>query len=138
MKSKYFEIHELMPKKLFEEVKEEVLWRMVPEQLIDNIDRLKEMFNEGSMTINDYYWDGQREWSGLRTKDSKLYSEGSMHSVMGATDSVWSDYSVDEIRMYIMNHQDKFPGIRRIEGEVNWLHQDIKETGRRRIYVFHK
>jgi len=134
--SKKFEIHELVPKTLFNNVHEEALWRMVPEQLIDNVDRLKDTFNEGTMTINNYYWGGDREWSGLRTKESPWYSEHSMHTVFGATDSVWSSYSAEEVRKYILANQHKFPGIRRIEGNVSWLHQDIKETGMGEIYVF--
>jgi hypothetical protein len=109
---------------------------MVPKQLIDNIDALKQTFNEGTMTINNYAWGGDRQWSGLRTSNSPYYSPTSMHTVFGATDSVWSDYSAEEVRKYILEHQNKFPGIRRIEADVNWLHQDIKYTGKSDIYVF--
>lgn len=125
MKSKYFKIHELVPKALFKK-KGEACWRYIPQTLIDSIDKLKERFPEGSMTINNYFWGGKREWSGLRTPDSKWFSATSMHSFMMAVDIVFSKYTAEEVRKDIMDNPEVYPHIKGLELEVNWVHIDVR------------
>ena len=136
MRSKFFKIHELVPRDLFETIHEDVLWRMIPTEVIETIDRLKETFSNGSMTINNYFWNGEREWSGLRIKGSPFYSSGSQHTVLNAIDAVFSDYTAEDVRSYIMAHQSRFLHITRLEDGVEWLHFDIKETRNSSIVLF--
>lgn len=136
MKSKYFKIHELVPRVLYELLHEDALWRLLDEDLIKSIDTLKEKFPKGTMTINSYMWNGNREWSGIRTKGSKYYSETSQHSLGNAIDAVFSHYSAEEVRLYVLNNQEEFPLIKRIENKVNWLHIDLKNTGKDGIIMF--
>lgn len=136
MRSKFFKIHELVPRDLFETIHEDVLWRMIPTEIIETIDKLKETFSNGSMTINNYFWDSDREWSGLRTKGSPYYSSGSQHTLFNAIDAVFSDYKAEDVRSYILSHQSRFLHITRLEDEVEWLHFDIKETGNSAIVLF--
>jgi len=51
MKSKYFEIHELVSKDMYH-LKGEKAWRYVHKDLIKAIDTLKERFPNGTATIN--------------------------------------------------------------------------------------
>ena len=136
MKSKYFKIHELVPKNLFGNIHEDVLWRIVPFEIIITIDTLKETFSNGTMTINNYIWGGNREWSGLRSRDSSYFSETSQHCLFNAIDAVFSDYTAEYIRNYIIANQDKFPHIKRLEDKVTWLHFDTKKTGKKEIVIF--
>jgi hypothetical protein len=135
-KCKHFAIHELVPKQMFLEIHEDALWKIFDDGLLMMLDKLKETFPHGSMSINDYFWNGKREWSGIRTKDSKYYSSGSMHSVGQAFDIVFSEYDVGSIRNYILLHQDEFEYITRMEDKVNWLHIDCKHTGKDEIILF--
>jgi len=125
MHSKYFKIHELVPKKMFEKYGE-AAWRYVDPRLIESIDKLKEHFNLGTMTINNYFWGGNREWSGIRTPESHYYSFGSQHSYANAIDAVFSHYSEEEVRNYIIDNKDLFPHIKGIELGVSWLHIDVR------------
>ena len=125
MKSKYFKIHELVPKKMYEEYGEKA-WRYVDVRLIESIDKLKEHFNLGTMTINNYYWGGNREWSGIRTPNSPNYRYGSQHSYANAFDIVFSDYSAEEVRNYILENLDEFKYIKGMELKVSWLHIDVR------------
>ena len=136
IRSKYFEIHELVPEELYHTVHEDVLWRMVPQKLIESIDQIKEKFPKGSMSINNYEWAGNRRWSGLRTVGSPWYSHGSQHTTLNAVDAVFSKYTTDEVRNYILTNPNEFTHVRRIETNVNWLHIDLKETGRQDIVTF--
>jgi len=124
VRSKYFEIHELVPRGLHERYTEKA-WKFVDVRLIEIIDNLKEHFNLGSMTINNYYWDGSREWSGIRTPDSPYYKVGSQHSYGKALDIVWSDYTTKEVRDYVLESLDKFPHIKGLE-IADWLHIDLR------------
>jgi len=135
-RSKHFKIEELVSKEVFDLIKEDVLWKLFDEKLLQTIDALKEKFPEGSMTINNWLWDGDRNQSGLRTKDSKYYSPTSQHSIGKAIDCVFSEYETDSVRQYIINNPDEFPYIKGIELDVNWLHVDVRS--RDEVLLFHK
>ena len=138
MKSKKFKIHELVPLPLYNNIKEDILWKLLDDTLLLTIDAIKEKFPNGSMTINNYKWGGDRGWSGLRTKDSKYYSEGSQHSIGKAVDCIFSEYTTDEVRDYILYHQDEFPYIGGIEMGVSWLHLDVRPRTNEKINLFYK
>lgn len=131
MLSKYFKLHELLPEEIYvymyTRVSEEVLWGLIDPKLIETIDAIKEAFPDGSMTINDYAWKGKRKWSGLRTRGSKYYSPTSQHTLGKAIDAVFSAYSTDEVRQYIIGNPEKFPHVKGIELGVSWLHVDVRD-----------
>ena len=142
-KSKYFKIYEIVDKETFIHLGD-VAWELVDWRIIETIDTLKEVFNQGTITINNYKWKGNRNWSGLRTKDSKYYSPTSMHSLsinkdggrtFKAVDCIFSHYTTKEVREYILSHQDEFPYIKRIE-VANWIHLDLRETDKDYIVLF--
>jgi len=124
MVSKHFAVHELVPKKMYDKYGEKA-WRYVDIRLIETVDKLKEHFDEGSMTINNYYWGGSREWSGIRTPESKYYSYGSQHSYANALDIVFSEYTTKEVRDYVLNNLDEFPYIKGLE-VASWVHIDVR------------
>lgn len=125
MQSKYFKIHELVPKHIYYKFGDNA-WRFIDEKLIETIDTLKEHFSSGTITINNYSWGGDREWSGLRTPESIFYSETSMHSFGKAVDMVFSDYSSDEVRLYIKKNKIYFPHVKGIEEDITWVHLDVR------------
>jgi len=140
MVSKHFKLYEVFPRGLYNLlvniVPAEVMWRMVNPKLVATIDKLKEKFPDGSMTINSYKWNGNREWSGLRTKESKWYSPTSKHSSFDAIDAVFSAYSIDEVRNYILENPEEFPEIGAIEIGVSWLHADVRDRRDGQIATF--
>jgi len=134
MKSKHFKIQELVPKEMYETMHEDLLWNMLDSKLIISIDAIKEHFPKGLMIINNYAWGGDREWSGIRTKDSKYYSEGSRHSIGKAVDIVFSQYSTEEVRNYILDTPEYFAYIKGIE-VASWLHIDVRDS--QKVVVFY-
>jgi uncharacterized protein YcbK (DUF882 family) len=125
MKSKYFKIYELVPEHIYRHYKEKS-WKFIDSRLIETIDKLKEHFNLGTMTINNYYWGKDRHWSGLRTPKSPDYSETSQHTFGRAADCVFSHYSAEEVRNYIVNNPHEFPYIKGLELGVSWVHLDVR------------
>ena len=136
MKSKKFKIQELVPLKLYETVHEDLLWGMLDDRLLMVVDRIKDRFSKGTMTINSWYWNGDRGWSGIRTKDSPYYSEGSQHSKGKAIDAIFSEYEVDEVRKYILSNLGEFPEIGGVELGVNWLHVDVRPKVNGEVLLF--
>jgi len=135
-RSIHFRIEELVSEELFNLVKTDKLWDLFDERLLDTIDALKEKFPEGSMTINNWLWGGDRDQSGLRTKNSKYYSPTSQHSIGKAIDCIFSKYRTDSVRQYIINNPDEFPYIKGIELDVSWCHFDVRS--RDEVLLFHK
>ena len=133
MKSKHFEIHELVPKHIFEKYGEKA-WRFINPMLIISLDTIKERFPKGTMTINNYFWGGDRHWSGLRTPISPYYSETSIHSFGGGGDSIFSDYEAEEIRQDIINNPDIYPHIKGIEMGISWLHTDVRNEDEVKLF----
>jgi len=133
-KSKYFKIEELVPKELYDKYSEGELWSMLDSSLLKDLDKLKEVFNKGTMTINNWKWGGKRNWSGIRTEGSPYYSAGSMHSFGKAFDIIFSDYEAERVRGYIKEHRDMFKAIKGLERNKNgkpisWVHIDTKDRG---------
>ena len=125
MKSRHFAIHELVPPKIYKKYGEKA-WRFVPVILIISIDTIKDRFPNGTMTINNYKWGGERKWSGLRTFLSSFFSKTSMHSFGNAIDAIFSAYDVEEVRQDIINNPEVYPHIKGLELNVTWLHADCR------------
>lgn len=127
MRSKYFSIEELVPKKVFELLGEDLSWELIDDELVVSLDTIKERFPEGTMTVNNWKWAGNREWSGVRTPDSPYYSPRSQHSFGRAIDAVFSHYDIDTVRNDIISNPNIYPHIKGIELGVSWLHVDTRE-----------
>lgn len=128
MVSKHFKAHELVPLQIFNLLNESLCMALIDDKLIKSIDAIKERFPDGSMSINNYMWNGDRGWSGIRTKGSPWYSATSQHTLGKAIDAVFSKYDVEEVRQYILDNPDEFPYIKGIELDVSWLHIDVRDS----------
>ena len=137
MKSKFFKLHELVPPNILKLFNEEAAWGILDPKLIQMIDKIKETFPDGSMTINNYFWGGDREWSGLRTTDSSYYSVRSQHALGKASDAIFSHYPIKEVRDYIIEHPEEFTQVGGIELGVSWLHIDTRNRVDNKIKLFY-
>ena len=136
MKSTKFKIEELVPLRLIDLIHKDLLWKLVDDDIIIAIDKIKEVFPKGSMSINTYKWAGDRTQSCVRTKNSKYYSSTSQHSLGKAVDCIFSAYTTDEVRDYILNSPDEFPTIGGVELGTSWLHIDVRPRRNGKIITF--
>ena len=129
----YFAIHELVPPKVFQEWGEKA-WELLDERLLITLDRLRRRY--GPMTVNNYYWGREREWSGLRTKDSPFYSRYSQHTFGRAADCLFAERAAEEVRQDILSHSTDpdFEMIGSVELNVSWLHFDVRNCHRIKTY----
>ena len=134
MQSKHFAIHELVPQYIYSKYRDRA-WKFIDSRLIETIDAIKEAFPLGTITINNYFWGGNRNWSGLRTPKSDYYSETSQHSFGRAVDMIFSEYEADHIRKYIKKNPVKFPYVKGLEEGVSWVHLDLRNEDE--LVTFH-
>jgi hypothetical protein len=133
IKCEHFAIHELVPTNVFYD-RGERAWELLDERLLITLDKLRKRY--GSMTVNNYYWGKNREWSGLRTSDSPYYSANSQHTFGRAADCLFAAKSAETVRQDILANPDDedFRLIGSLELGVSWLHFDVRNCDRIKTY----
>lgn len=130
---KYFIIQELVSPGTYKK-RGDKSWQLLDDRLLITLDRLRERY--GQMTVNNWQWGGDREWSGLRTPDSPWYSTYSQHSYGKAADIIFKHITAEQVRQDILqtpDHKD-FELINSFEEDTSWLHVDCRNV--QRLYTF--
>ena len=133
-KCKHFIIEELVSSQTFKD-RGDKAWQLLDDRILITLDRLREKY--GSMTVNNWKWGGDREWSGLRTAESSYFSKYSQHSFGRAVDVIFKDVTAEEVRQeFLANKDDEaFEFINSTELGVSWLHIDCRNV--ERIFSFY-
>lgn len=126
-KARYFVIQELVPKHVYED-RGSKAWSLLDSRAVETLDALRERF--GSITVNDWSWGGDRQWSGLRTELSPYGTMYSQHRFGRAFDCLFRHSTSDDVREYISTHLKEFPHITALEMGVSWLHFDVRGSRR--------
>lgn len=100
-----------------------VLIGLIDPRLIRADQMLRDKF--GSVTINNWWNGGPRQWSGIRTPESPDYSPTSQHTHGRASDKLFSNATAETVRNYIKEHYIEL-GITCIEANVSWVHSDVR------------
>ncbi len=118
-------LDEYIPKDLYLKYvgREHILIGLLDKRLITADQSLRNHF--GAVTINNWWDQGNRNWSGLRTPDTSYYSPTSQHSFDRASDKLFKDATPDEVRIYIKQYWKEL-GITCIEDNVTWTHSDVR------------
>lgn len=132
-KCKHFKIQELVPPEVYKD-RGDKAWYLLDDRALETLDTLREHF--GPTTVNNWLWEGRRMNSGLRTCDSKYGTQYSQHRFGRAFDPIFKGIDTEEVREYVLSHQDEFPHIRGLELKVAWLHFDIGNRPGDDIYTF--
>lgn len=131
-KPNHFSVHELVSQETYEKWGEKALM-FLDDRALMTLDALREKF--GPITVNNWFWDGPRQWSGLRTESSPYGSQYSQHRFGRAFDCVFSNVDDEHVRQYILANPDEFPYINSIElGTPGWLHFDVRNCKRIKTY----
>ncbi len=90
----------------------------------------------GSMTVNNWSYGGNREWSGLRTPDSPYFSKYSQHTYGRAADVIFKHVVAEQVRQDILQNpaHPTFELINSFEEATSWLHVDCRNV--ERIFTF--
>lgn len=89
----------------------------------------------GMVTMNNWWHEGSRNWSGIRTPGSEYYRPDSQHTYGRASDKIFTYASAEEVREYIKT-QYLHLGITAIEDKVPWVHSDTRWTQSDNLLIF--
>jgi hypothetical protein len=132
---KFFKAWELVPSLVYTIMEDDALILLKPSILM-TADDLRKFFG-APVTVNTYFeGPGEQQFRGFRPAYCPLGADASEHRLGGAIDCDIRGVTAEEARQSILKHRDRFPYLRRMEAGVDWLHCDVKETGRDGIILF--
>jgi len=137
-KCKHFRIEELVDQQTFKSNPEWKLWIAFDDRLLKAIDFLREELDT-PITINNWLWGGDRQWSGLRHAGGQYYSRFSSHSYGRAVDMLFTGISAERVRgiaknliangkMEHINHSFTFEE-RKNGKQISWVHMSVQNNG---------
>ncbi|WP_257294479.1 hypothetical protein [Endozoicomonas sp. YOMI1] len=124
---RHFQAYELVPPAIFANRKDKS-FELIDERVLITLDTLRDTF--GPCTINDWYWKGHFEQSGLRTSDVPKYSPTSQHTFGRAMDCKFKEQSAADVRHQVIQNRLLFPYITFMEDDVDWFHFDVRNGER--------
>lgn len=149
-KSKHFALPELIPKSLFKS-KGYSAWRYLDAYALHDLDIIRDEVKRKTgqgLIINDWYWNGQYNESGLRTPDCHYYNPLSAHTFGKAFDikiASWlkGDYTYDadwlRSLIYQMKADGKLKYLTEVETETEtWVHLGFRNSkpNHNNLFVF--
>lgn len=128
---KHFKLYELVPEVVYNSENHDILWGQLDSRELWTADALREKY--GTCIINDWYWGGEFQESGLRLPNTTTGARWSQHKRGAATDKKFPDANIKDIIEDMKNHPDD-PAFRHIttveethNGETpTWLHTDCR------------
>ena len=131
---KHFIIKEFVPPEIWNIEGEQSILHL-DEKIIITIEQIREFFNR-PITINDWCYGGKFKYRGFRPESCNVGATHSMHRIGKALDFDVQGIVAENVRKEIVKNSFRFPFLKRMEKNVNWVHIDIKETKRKGIYLF--
>ena len=131
----HFIIEELVDEKTFNDRGQKAFDLLEPKMLW-TIDQLRKIY--GSITINNWKWGGQFQYSGFRPKHCLTGAAYSQHRLGKAFDLKFKDHEPAKIREDIRNNPDReeFKYITCVEEDTpTWLHIDCRGIKNRILWV---
>lgn len=131
-----FKIEELVDKATFEKFGDNA-WLFLDKTALITLQQLRNTF--GPLTVNDWHWGGNFEYSGFRHPQCSIGAKLSQHKFGRAFDVKSTDFSAQEMQDYILAYPEKFPYITRMENAEHtkkWLHFDVALTNENNIVIF--
>jgi hypothetical protein len=132
---RHFQIEELVPPSIFEARGERAIELLDLEALV-TLDLLRDRY--GTLTVNDWHWEGHFTESGLRHPDTETGAKFSQHKFGRAFDCKFRRTTPREVFDDILEHDELFPKLtvlENVEHTPTWLHFDTRNHGRRGIWV---
>ncbi len=131
---KHFKLYELVPKATLAHMGERA-WLLLDHRILIAGDQVRDFFG-APCTVNTWHDGGDKDSRGWRPGDDPDGAEHSQHKYGRALDLIIQGVTGAEARDVILNHQEHFPFISRIEDGTPHLHFDCAPVFHRGIYLF--
>jgi len=135
--SENFFLDEVMNPEMYERFGKNSRW-FIDQRLIDIVQYIRTKTGK-PITINTWYSGGRFKERGLRNPNTSTGAKYSQHKFGKALDFTVSGMSASQVRQLIISDwkQDLMKlGLTAIEGEVTWVHIDVRNTGKNDIMIF--
>jgi len=131
-----FHIKELVSKCAFEAFKgnRDFLLSRFSSKGLETLQALRNRF--GVTLVNNWHINGENQYRGFREYDCPIGARFSQHKLGNAFDCSFVNFTAEEVRRYILDNPQEFPYITAIEGQVSWLHFDVRPSSWDGIKVF--
>ena len=129
-KTKYFAPHELVPPEVYRGYNDkDRMYDLFSNRALQILDMIREWAGVG-LTVNNWFWGGNRTMCGFRPNDSTVGAPNSAHKMGRAFDIVSPKITTQQLWALIEKNADKLPckiRIERMSGgkPITWLHFDI-------------
>lgn len=128
---KHFEPYELVTPEIYEHLlTSSKIYSLFDEKALRTLDLLREWAGVG-LTVNNWYWNGSRQYSGLRPVNCPVGAKFSTHKIGKAFDVISPKLTAQQLWRILEAHSSELPCPIRIEKTANgkqctWLHFDTK------------
>ena len=121
-----FDIHELVPKSVFERFGVNA-WQFLNPIALQGLDGLRDFFGK-PIICNTWHRGGKFQFRGFRPADCTVGAPLSQHRLGNAFDLDIRGLSAEDARQAILHNADdpRLALITCIEADVNWLHVDFR------------
>jgi hypothetical protein len=132
----YFLVQELVSERVYILCGDMSIALIPLEELITVVTLRKEL--DRAMYINTWCFPKMKRFDGRGYRDllEETGSLGSQHRIAKGWDYDVVGMTAQEVRDFIIENQNKFPHIRRLEDGVSWTHHDSKCTNKNEIDLF--
>lgn len=122
---RFFRTEELVSKKVYD-ARGVMALALFDPRALEALDACRTAF--GALTVNNWVFGGDRQYSGFRAASEPYHSQYSQHSFGRAFDCVSKTLTAQQMRDFIWEHPDLFPHITFVEEgkDVTWLHFDVR------------
>lgn len=141
--SEFFSAYELVDRETYNK-RGDKSFQLFDSRLLWTMDQIKLRFQMKTIIVNNWWWSGGREWSGLRTVKSPYYNPYSQHTLGKAIDfyieGINSKIVRDDIIENPFDHSYKYiTAIEDFDG-MSWVHIDIRNWNKPKngLLVFSK
>ncbi len=128
-KPEHFKTQELVDPIIYAKRGEKSLM-LLDNRILLTMDLIKHYFDMKSVIVNNWLWEGDRQWSGLRIPESPYYSNTSQHSYGRAIDFYIKGMESKDVRKEIIANADheNFKYITSMEDfdGMSWVHIDCR------------
>ena len=126
-----FIIQEFVPPETYKKYGEKSVWFINP-NIVLFLQWIKDNYNGAIVTVNNWYWGGDRKYSGYRPPDCPIGADESAHKRSDGVDFIVEGYSPVVIRKLIKDNfklLNKMFGLTGYEkGTKTWTHGDFRWT----------
>jgi len=134
---KYYRLHELVCDHIYEKYGKQAFTFLDPRQVI-NMDWIREKLDL-PVYVNNYKWGGHQTQSGVRCNLCRLVKDKtdnnevyvSAHIQGQADDFSVKGMTADQVREWIIEHKEDLPYNIRLEANVEWIHMDCRDWGKK-------